>query len=424
MNYDGYTFRIIGYEGGYGTHNDFVVQDDEQTGDRVSDAIYRRNEKVKNLLNINITAEYGANIRDSVLRSVSADDDDFALVFIPGYEVMSSLSDNTYRELLSIDAVDWTKPWYNQSFVENLTVDGRLMFIDSAIQTQSANETSALLYNKILAEDYGLGDIYQTVRDGNWTLDLLYEYAEKATKDLDGDTVIDFEVDQCGLGGNSGLTYIFFKGAGGTFMEPDPDGGVKIVFGEEKNIDIMNDIMTRFSQKKVYADWTNEGTQKSFREGRMLFFNFGFGAMNWLRDMTFDYGVVPAPKRDAAQENYLCNVCYWGNSFMGIPKTADAERSAKIADVLSAESLYTVRDAYVENSIKYKYARSDEDTEMINLILDSRVYDIAVIYQLGGLSLALEQRYYEGKSDIASFYATMKDKVEKEVEDFVAGLGE
>ena len=93
MNYDGYEFRIIGCEGVYGTHNDYVIEDGEDTSDIISDAIYRRNLKVEDLLGIKITARWGQEIRNTVLNSVNAGDDEFDLVFLPGGEIAASVSE-------------------------------------------------------------------------------------------------------------------------------------------------------------------------------------------------------------------------------------------------------------------------------------------------------------------------------------------
>ena len=417
MNYNGYEFRIIGYEGGYGTHNDYVIEDGEDTSDIISDAIYKRNSKVEDLLGIKITAQWGQEIRNTVLNSVTAGDDEFDLVFVPGFEIGASLSDGIYNELLGL-SVDWTKPWYDQNYIATTAVDGRLYFMDSAISTQAANETSALYMNKTLAGKYQLGDLYSLVRDGKWTMDKLYDFYTLADSDLDGDGEISDETDQRGLGGNSGISYIFFKGMGGDFISSEKDG-LKLVFGEEANISRMTDVLTRFSPKTVLCDWTNEITRKSFTDGSMLFFNFTLGSINWLRGVDFDFAVLPIPKQNEEQKDYRCNVNYWGNSFMCFPKTVgDLKRATSIADVLSAESYYVLRDAYVENAIKFKYSQSENDTEMINLILDSRVYDIAILYQIGGLTSKFESMYFDSDAGVASAFASIKDKVENAITEF------
>lgn len=418
MNYDGYEFRIIGCEGVYGTHNDYVIEDGEDTSDIISDAIYRRNSKVEDLLGIKITARWGQEIRNTVLNSVNAGDDEFDLVFLPGGEIAASVSDGIYNELLGIDNVDWSKPWYDQSFISATSVSGKLFFMDSAISTQSANETSAIFCNKTLAEKYQLGDLYSLVRDGKWTMDKLYDFYTLADSDLDGDGKINEETDQYGLGGNKGISYIFFKGMGGDFIRSEKDG-LKLVFGEEANISRMTDVLTRFSPKTILFEKMNYANKKAFSDRRLLFFVYALGSINWMRDLSFDFAILPIPKQNEEQEDYRCNVNCWGNSFMCLPKTvSDVERSSSIADVLSAESYYVLRDAYVENAIKYKYSQSENDTEMINLILDSRVYDIAVLYDIGELKSTFQTMFSSSGNQVASAYASIKDKVANAITEY------
>ena len=418
MNYDGYEFRIIGCEGVYGTHNDYVIEDGEDTSDIISDAIYRRNSKVEDLLGIKITARWGQEIRNTVLNSVNAGDDEFDLVFLPGGEIAASVSDGIYNELLGIDNVDWSKPWYDQSFISATSVSGKLFFMDSAISTQSANETSAIFCNKTLAEKYQLGDLYSLVRDGKWTMDKLYDFYTLADSDLDGDGKINEETDQYGLGGNKGISYIFFKGMGGDFIRSEKDG-LKLVFGEEANISRMTDVLTRFSPNTILFEKKNYANKKAFSDRRLLFFVYALGSINWMRDLSFDFAVLPIPKQNEEQEDYRCNVNCWGNSFMCLPKTvSDVERSSSIADVLSAESYYVLRDAYVENAIKYKYSQSENDTEMINLILDSRVYDIAVLYNIGELASTFSTMFSSSGNQVASAYASIKDKVANAITEY------
>ena len=419
MNYNGYEFRINGYEGGYGTHNDYVIEDGEDTSDIISDAIYRRNSKVEELLGIKITAQWGQEIRNTVLNSVTAGDDEFDLVFVPGFELAASLGDKTYVNLLDQKNVDWTKPWFNQSFIDAIAINGKLNFIDSAISTQFANATAAVFCNKKLATDYDFGDMYGMVRDGTWTVDKLYDFSQSAVKDLNGDGEIHDDADQLGILGNSGLTYMLFKGMGGNFIVPDGNG-LKDIFGEEGNVDKMTYILTRFPKSDVFESGTNDAAKAAFIDGRALFYNTALGSFNWFRDVSFEFGVLPMPKLDEKQSDYRCNVNYWANSFMGIPKTvSDLQKVSDITNVLAAESYYVLRNAYVDNAIKHKYAPTEDDTEMVNIILDSCVYDIAIIYQIGGLAKQFENMFYEGKDNVVSSYESIKKSVSAAIDEFV-----
>ena len=73
------------------------------------------------------------------------------------------------------------------------------------------NGVGVTYFNKELANRYNIGDIYQTVRDGKWTLDRFAEYCKGITQDLNGDTVLNGD-DMFGLTCNAFVWQPLFSG--------------------------------------------------------------------------------------------------------------------------------------------------------------------------------------------------------------------
>ena len=74
------------------------------------------------------------------------------------------------------------------------------------------NGVGVTYFNKELAERNKIGDIYQTVRDGKWTLDSFSEYCKGITQDINGDTQLNGD-DMFGLTCNAFVWQPLFSGA-------------------------------------------------------------------------------------------------------------------------------------------------------------------------------------------------------------------
>ena len=75
-------------------------------------------------------------------------------------------------------------------------------------------------------------------------------------------------------------------------------------------------------------------------------------AANELREATFEYGVVPAPKWDEAQENYR-NTHAYTSAFYSIPLDAkNPDMSSAVIEAMAIEGYYNVAPAYFETALK------------------------------------------------------------------------
>lgn len=109
-----------------------------------------------------------------------------------------------YLNLLELSYLTLEQPWWNQSFVEEMTVYNSLYFIVGDITTTAFDRAMVTLFNKALVENYyGSLDLYAVVNEGKWTLDYLGELVKDAYEDLNGNGQNDLE-DFHGVGFNLG----------------------------------------------------------------------------------------------------------------------------------------------------------------------------------------------------------------------------
>jgi hypothetical protein len=102
-------------------------------------------------------------------------------------------------------------------------------------------------------------------------------------------------------------------------------------------------------------------------------------------DYECDFGVLPAPKLDEAQDSYYNRVSTVYATCVAIPKNVrDPEMSAIITDALMQASTKTTKYAYFQTIMQDRKVQDTESEDMLQLIFDSRVYDLASIYHWGG----------------------------------------
>lgn len=149
--------------------------------------------------------------------------------------------------------------------------------------------------------------------------------------------------------------------------------------------------------------------------------------------MESEFGILPLPKYSDDQKNYCSPVQCYGGSVISVPLNAeDTSRTGIILEALSAESRYTVIPAFYDIVLKNKNTRDEQSKEMLDIILDTRIYDVGVFYDFAHFPNDLimvtgKQESYSGisqTSDIVSFYRQRENKLKNALEDLTETIEE
>ena len=145
---------------------------------------------------------------------------------------------------------------------------------------------------------------------------------------------------------------------------------------------------------------------------------------NWLcvalelRDMESDFGLLPPPKLDEQQESYMVyNSPSW-TTYTAVPKTIKDENLNFIGDVMNAlgyyghEHIYT---ALIDTAITYKSLRDEGNREMMELIYANRIFDLADIYDFGGISSMMNSFISGNSTNFTSMYKSYSKIIEKQI---------
>jgi hypothetical protein len=149
---------------------------------------------------------------------------------------------------------------------------------------------------------------------------------------------------------------------------------------------------------------------------------FGFEVVSYLRTlsatMETEYGVIPVPKFDKAQEQYFSRSNPIGST-LSIPTSTAQVDMDLFADTLELYCLLSqklVKPAYYEVTLMVRNVQDVESAEMLDLIFSNRVYDMAAYF----VDLGLSNIFYEatmGKADtFSSQYASASRGFNRKVE--------
>ena len=403
---------------------DYEFMVDEESGDTVSDAIYKRNTAVEDSYNCNLNfIDFAGdwanhdNFTNIIHNSVLAGDG--AYDFIAGYQAVLTLNiqNGDLMNLYEVPHLELDAPWWTEAGIEELTFNGRCYQVGGDIAVSLLEGINCMFYNKRLAEDFSVPDLYELVRAGEWTHDKMLEVSRDIYLDVNSDGLKGTE-DRFGFisQGTYIRTYVV------AYDTPTISDEGDIIWNTEHTINVIEKLVDCFASPDVYETKDNAESEKLFSEGRALLMNCTLGTASKLRSMDDDFGIIPYPKFDENQENYMTTTAN-DVSMICVPVTApDPEVSGLIIEALCRESHDTVAPAFYEVALKSKYTRDENSAEMIDLIRESLTFDFGWISSMATIvSGAQYQLMVEaGNKDFASWYAANEAEIQAGIDGYLS----
>lgn len=395
----------------------------EESGDIVNDAVFARNRAVEERFNVIIEyvpidglstnmANFLAAIRNSVLASDGAYD-----VVIPPYWYGATLvQEGFYLNLLDLPYFDFEQPWWTQGFNEPALIYNKLYACVGDFELVQLKGLILTYFNKETIENLNLKSPYELVDEGMWTIEKQIEYAEAAGRDLDGDGVIN-EKDTFGFIMQLHGIRAYATNFGIKYIAKNAEGDYYIANDTQKTADAY-ELMYKVARGSDYTYFMDDTLNydfmyKFFSDGKALFMPFSLDAVEILRTMDADFGLVPMPKYDENQEEHITSSI--GCGIIAIPISAtNPETSALVLEALSFESHVNVIPAYYEVALKTKYSRDNDSEKMLDIVRESAYYDFGFINNtnLAGISDDFGNYIRSKNADFASWYASKKTQYE------------
>jgi len=433
MDFDGYTFKVLHwYVTGWDHRMNKDIYAETENGDPINDAVYKRNLYMAEKYNVffSIQNEAQNNVISMTQKFISSGEDAFDVVYARMTDVTSLLTGGYFLDLNNLEYVDFSKPWWDHNSVESLSVMGKLYLVASDINIIDKDATAAIAFNKEYAVDNQFPDLYALVNDGTWTMDKMMSLYKGKSRDVNGDGKIDAENDVYAFLGKNDVTGSFFLGGGGTFVSKDENDVPYLSFSSERNYNIAEKIFeiiydpdNFYNQHTMQKTIDDNAFEQYFANGHGLFYWMRLDNVSSMRASETDFGILPIPKFDDAQKRYYSMVSVHTAGLITVPKTAtDPSRTGFILEALSAESKYTLIPAYIEVALKGKYVRDNESEGMLDLIFDTRTYDLGDVFNFGSLAGDWLGIGNSGNSDVASFYAKHEKNTQKAIDKFIENI--
>jgi len=442
-DYDGYEFKIFGFMS-YGpvfkavTYSE--VQAETINSDPINDSIFNRNAIIEEMYNITIKeilygeiSDAGDTVVERALRLVRAGDDEFDAGLSPGYTMPRIIGgQNITHDLLTIPELDLSQPWWDQNCIKEFTLANKLNSVTGDISLWNTMATTVFYFNKKLVEDNSFESPYALVKRGDWTWDVFADMSRDVTKDTSGDGKID-RFDQIGITSESGtmLQAVWCAGERITYKDEDdlPVMNInidRIVNILDKAMPILRSVDYAYASSDLYGRYPNpyfDFTLPKFQNNETLFYTQQLMVVFELREMEADFGVLPFPKYDKAQEKYSSVASDYFVKYVWLPQTnSEPGRAANILQALGHYSREMVTPAFFDITVTNKALRDEESRDMLEIIMNNRIYDLASIYNWGDITGIYNSIYDKRRNDLASQYESKIVKIEAEMQKTVDEL--
>jgi len=421
-DFNGYNFRILSRTpGGWGNHE---ISAEEITGDPINDSVYQRNGAIEEKYNVIITNIPSDDVSGAASRSIRAGSDDYDLLIVGLVRQEPLITSGLLNALNDVPYVDLTKPWWDQRAVEQLAINNKLFTGVCDFTIIDKDSIAIFMFSKQLMQEYELENPYELVSSGQWTLDKMFDMMRTVSRDLNGDGIIDDE-DQFGLTTAVHYSQFLFNAAGESIAKLNADKIPEITLFSERAVAVTDKIREIQSNTEYtinvdsgafdskYGNIWIDLQQNMFTENRALFFHGRMQSVTALREMETDFGILPPPKFDEYQANYHAAVGTWTASAVSVPITVpDLEVTGLILEALVFESRYTLLPAYYDINLKTKFARDEESKEMIDIILQNRIYDLGEMYSWGDVSAYFTDLSRGNTTSLMTFWERNETRIE------------
>ena len=391
----------------------------------VNDAVFERNKAVEERLGVKIISIEDATsghsaVVNKVSVAVKGGSKDYDVMAAPCYTTLPETLNGTFTNLRATEYLDFDQPWWTQGFHEAALHKGTQYAIVGSMLLSMYRFGFVTVFNKDMFTDASQPFLYEYVENGTWTLDKQTELVSVFYKD-NGDGIRD-------RNGNGDI--YGFVSSNETSVDPywssckldiiktNAEGEYEFVLDMERLHGVTDKVLRLFYETNggtmYYALRESDAEQVDIRQ---MFVN-GFAAMATLRvlemenssmrNMEQEYGVVPMPKYDQAQDGYA-TLLHDQFTVVCVPATVTGEHLDQVSAVLealSSTSYRVVKPVYYEETLRTKIAQDPTAAEMMDVITDNVYIDAGIIFinSLGSYHHGLRSVIKSRANHVASLY--------------------
>ncbi|MBQ4066405.1 MAG: hypothetical protein IJD22_02050 [Clostridia bacterium] len=362
-NYNGAVARIV-------TVRKNLVVPDENSSKVLSEDLHERNDAVEKTLGVSLSCdERDAETLYLELREAVRSGSYYAdIVMYPQYKIGSYVTGGAVLNLNSLPGFESAGGYYYQSAVAAAT-GGDALYAVAGPASLNSDGLSCIYFNKDIITALGIESPYSLADRGEWTIDKYIQYANSAGA-IDGEYY--------GYGAQNTQTYlsdVFYFGSGETLTTSVQGYYPALSLGSERCLSVIEKIKSA----TVTAESSGNALTaiETFAANKTLFLVDRVDTMKTLAASGVNWGLLPIPKYDAAQEKYLTYANSEDALFISaVPTSPNYELTSDLIACMNIVTYGYTKDAYVTNATYY-YLRDNESVRMLDKVVSNPVFDFA-----------------------------------------------
>ncbi len=279
--------------------------------------------------------------------------------------------------LYSLPHSDFTEEYFNASSVEASTFKNGLYAVAGAA-CLNPDYLECVYFNKDIATAIGADSLYDAVSDGSWTWDKFGELANLAasTGVLGHGAFADNNIFIPHAALSMGISYVS--------NEPGSVPKVNYLDGElyDRAKGIVNKLMKLIYKDNSFSGKRGNVIREEFSTGNLMFLVDSLCLTSLISDSTDNWGILPMPKYDEADEGYITPMTDNSPVFCALVNTPGYETSGLILRAINAAAYEYTLNAYKNYSLNY-ILRDSQSAQMLDIICESPHVDFAHVYASG-----------------------------------------
>ena len=412
---DGYEFRIMVNDSSH-YWVDINFMHDEENGNYINDAVLYRERAAEEKLNINLLPIPSPNASSATSKFVSANEDASDLVFLSPAGTMNLITEGMFLELnRDVPNLDLSNPWWDQNAAADLSIVDKLFMVYGDISMMYKRTMSVCLFNKNLVANLSLANPYELVEQNNWTYESVAALGKDVAQDINNDGAYTMGEDMMVTGYSADQLPILLISGGNFLTTKDDEDIPQLTFYNERMVSAYETLASWLFNDELAK--LSGGSTDAFGTGKLLMVLCEMHCIPHLRNMEEDFGILPFPKYEAAQERYYHVINPNVACAMLIPITvADPAQVGLVAEVLAAEGKNYITPAYYDYNLTSRDTRDEESVGMLDIIFATTTYDAAHIYDLGGIGTMLRGLANTKNENVTSAFEKISNSVQKYID--------
>lgn len=392
LDYGGETINFL-FADRPGREDELVSEGGINSG-AISSAVYERNVTVEEQLKVAL--ELIPNDTDTVASDLKLDYQsgtcEYDLIADGTYKAITPVIEGCYKDLNQTEYLDTSKHYWTQGYNDMVTFtsDNKQYLVTGAAAISLFRYMYLTIYNAEMFSEYKLPDLYETVSNGEWTLDYQYQIIQDIYTDDNGDSKNDEEDFHAFVTGNVISVDPYLVASDIHMIIKDPTTRDLLYNAEavESLSNLCDKIQAIYNNESTYVykteSYDNVGLTfiiEKFASERAMMATILFYNMetNYNEVGALSYGIAPMPKFSKEQTNYHSYVQDQVTGF-GISAGVKDDRVDMCSAVLEAIGYHShmlVRPAYYETTLSERYMKNPESQEILDTIFDTLSFDFS-----------------------------------------------